>query len=119
MNYSKHKLDERYETAIGDFSIIGVQLANTRTFLDSLGIQNDTKFVIFTDRSPNGGLYFIRKKGWSIADTSEIGASEINTYKNEGARYLLNTHPNSNIPEQYGVLIGTHDNIGLFDLTIK
>jgi len=40
--------------------------------LDSLAIPKDARFVVLGDRSTNGSLYFIRRQGYTIHDTSQV-----------------------------------------------
>ena len=59
--------------------------------IDAQKISKDAKFIILTDKTPNGGLYFLNRKGWSIKDTTEVSFKKIKEFKRLGADYLVNT----------------------------
>jgi len=90
MKYASTKLEGRYNFD-DDFSKISIVLSDARTYIDTQEISKDAKFIVFTDKSPNGGLYFLNRKGWNIKDTSELNIKKINEYKRLGADYLVNT----------------------------
>ncbi|MCK9452167.1 MAG: glycosyltransferase family 39 protein [Bacteroidales bacterium] len=82
---------KRYVESRDAFSEIGFVLQGFDQKLDSLLLPQDAKFIIYPDETRNGGLYAIKRKGWNIGrhDTSFI--SQISTYKDGGADYLLTT----------------------------
>ena len=95
MNYAKEKLAERYDNKRVDiFSDIGNVLSGADKELDSLEISPESKFIIFTDKTPNGGLYFIRRPGWSIPGDSEKNLKDLEKHIRQGADYLLCTGNN-------------------------
>ena len=91
INYAKAKLEDRYSNNQDEFSEIGIILSNIRVQMDSLGISQNAKIIVFTDKTPNGGLYFLNRKGWNIKDTTKANIKKIRKYKNLGAEYLVNT----------------------------
>jgi hypothetical protein len=98
-------------------SIIGVSLSETRGFIDSKGIHEDAKFIIMNDKTPNGGLYFINRQGWTIPDSSENSFKKLNEYISLGADYILTVdEPHTKILEA-GKIIGM--NQGVYLIKIK
>jgi hypothetical protein len=91
INYAKNKLQDRYNNKNDMFSEIGLRLSNTRAAIDSLGISQNAKIIVFTDKTPNGGLYFLNRKGWNLNDTTESNINKISEYKELGASFLINT----------------------------
>ena len=91
INYARVKLEARYNNYHDEYAEIGTILSNTRVIIDSLGIRQNAKIIVFTDKTPNGGLYFLNRKGWNISDTTEANIKKISEYKNLGAEYLVNT----------------------------
>ncbi len=91
INHARVKLDDRYDNKLDKFDEIGMVLSNARVSIDSLGISQKAKIIVFTDQTPNGGLYFLNRKGWNITDTTESNIKKIDEYKNLGANYLINT----------------------------
>lgn len=99
LNYVKEKLEVRYSDKDDKFAEIGLTLSKTEQSIDSLGIDKNAKFIVFADKTPNGGLYFLNRKGWNIRDTTEAYINKINDYKYLGAEYLVNTtNINFNFP---------------------
>jgi len=96
INYARMKLKDRYTNKDEAFAQIGVTLSKTRSYIDSLGIPENSKFIIYTDQTPNGGLYFINHQGWNIRDTSEVNLKRLNEYLKQGAQYLICTEKNDN-----------------------
>ena len=88
INYSRDKLADRYGNNYNESAEIGKILSNANVNLDSLGIDQRAKVVVLKDRTTNGGLYFLNRKGWNIGDTTEVN---IRKYKKLGANYLVNT----------------------------
>jgi len=68
INYSQEKLQNRYSKSFISGSMIGYNLQNCDKFLDSIKIGKDKKFLILGDETPNGGLFFIKRKGWTVVD---------------------------------------------------
>lgn len=83
---------KRYEESRDNFSEIGFALQGFDEKLDSLNISKDAKFIIYPDYTPNGGLYAIKRKGWSISQTDTSFYKRINQFAEQGATYLLTTN---------------------------
>lgn len=116
LNYAREKINQRYMNSNDIFSSIGFKLTDTRDYLDSLEVSQQAKFIILTDQTPNGGLYFINRSGWNVKDTSQTSLNAISSYINQGADYLLLTD-NQFINHQFkGSLIGEKDGIRIYDL---
>ncbi len=96
LNYARMKLQERYDGRPDEFSKIGFLLSDISQKTDSIGIAKNSTFIIFTDQTPNGGLYFINRSGWNIPDNSENSLKKLERCIQLGADYLLCTE-NSNI----------------------
>lgn len=117
LNYARNKMSDRYRDSIDDISKIGVSLKETRNFIDSLKIEEEARFIIMFDKTPNGGLYFINRPGWTIPDSSENSFKKFNEYISLGADYILTVaEPHSKILKA-GELIGM--NQGVYLIKIK
>ncbi len=93
LNYSKLKLNQRYTNNTDDISIIGTKLATIEPNLTSIGVENEANIIIATDLSQNGGLYFLKRQGWTLKTFSETSQIEINNLIDKGANYLIITDP--------------------------
>lgn len=89
INYSRMKLNNRYENGLDDFSKIGFVIQNEIEEIEKLNIPKDSKFIVAPDLTPNGGLFFINKMGWRIDKSKNITIENINYYKKLGAEFLL------------------------------
>ena len=117
LNYARNKISDRYKMSDDDLSKIGVSLSETRGFLDSQDIHEDARFIVMNDKTPNGGLYFINRQGWTIPDSSENSFKKLHEYISEGADYILTVdEPHSKILEA-GELIGI--NQGIYMIKIR
>ncbi len=97
INYARKKLIQRYDDKNDKFANIGFILSDSKKYIDSLGISTDAKFIIYTDITNNGGLYFIDRPGWCVPDTSEASKKLIKQFIHEGANYILCTKKENNI----------------------
>jgi hypothetical protein len=116
LNYAREKLIQRYKNTNDMYANIGMKLADTRKYIDSLGIPPTAKFVIVTDRTPNGGLYFINRRGWNVIDTSEAGLNAMRKYISQGAEYVLLTDKSTIYTGYIGTKIGEHNGIMVYKL---
>ena len=91
LNYAKGKLDQRYVRTDDIYGNIGFELSGTRQYLDALGVSKNAKTIILSDNTPNGGLYFIIRPGWSVSDTTEGCLKNIDRYIEKGAEYIIFT----------------------------
>jgi hypothetical protein len=76
INYSREKLLDRMLNGIDKQSLIGYRLKGSEKFIDSLGIDNHNKFLVLGDRSVNGSLFFLKRRGWTIPDLTGNNRSE-------------------------------------------
>ena len=113
LNYGRKKLAERYSKPETLYSQIGTQLAGTRSVIDSLGISANAKIVILADKTPCGGLYFLNRQGWNIADTTDFSKNKLASCLENGADYAVITdrkyvsflHKGVQISEKDGIII--------------
>lgn len=84
-------VNRRYEESGDAFSEVGFALQGFDQKLDSLSISNKAKFIIYPDETRNGGLYTIKRKGWSISQADTLFYKRIKHYAEAGADYLLTT----------------------------
>lgn len=117
LNYAQKKLNQRYEPASDGISDIGTRLATTRYFLDSTGVPLHAKIIIVADKTPNGGLYFIHRPGWSIKDTTEASREKLDQYVAQGADYILFTDEKYSKIRFSGVKVGEENGVLLYKLT--
>jgi hypothetical protein len=116
VNYAREKLIQRYKSTDDRFAIIGYKLSGTRHYLDSLGVSENAKIIIITDQTPNGGLYFINRPGWSLRDTSEASLIALKNYIRQGADYILFTEKKYINNSFNGVKIGEENGILIYKL---
>jgi 4-amino-4-deoxy-L-arabinose transferase-like glycosyltransferase len=93
LNYARAKHENRYSDKEIKFSKIGDTLASARSLIDSLGIPEHATFIIYTDKTPNGGLYFINHPGWNVEDPAKAGLEKLEQYIRLGADYLVSVEP--------------------------
>ncbi len=116
LNYAREKLADRYKVHDDKYAGIGLKLENCRQYLDLLGISENAKFVIITDQTPNGGLYFINRKGWALKDTSEESLAEFENHIKQGADYVLFTDKKQIISNFVGEKISEKDGIVIYKI---
>ena len=88
INYSHGKLQQRFEAPLDRFSKAGLTIERNLAQIDSLGIPRDAKLVVAPDNTPNGGLYFLNRMGWSIYSNEDL-LEKVSQYKARGAEYLV------------------------------
>lgn len=91
LDYANGRMAHKYRSDDDDTADIAVTLDGAREWIDSLGVPDDAIFIIYTDKSPNGGLYFIRRKGWNIDDGSSWSRKRMESFISYGAEYILST----------------------------
>ncbi len=91
INYAQKKLTERYLT-FDKYANIGTRLDNVNVYLDLIGIGKNEKVIVIHDVTPNGSLYFLDRRGWTISDTSTDKLNHIPSYIKSGASFLLITN---------------------------
>jgi len=92
---SKKQLWERYRTSFNDlYSITGQIFSGADKVLDQHGISRDAKIIVIRDRNVNASLYFMKRFGWPIMDTTSRYTSMIPKCINEGATHIVITDTN-------------------------
>ena len=89
LNYSRLKVQERYDKGRDDFSQIAFKILENNQFLKTLNFNKGAKVIIASDKSINGGLYFLKTKGWAIAEIDNSFLEKVCYLKGLGANYLL------------------------------
>ena len=89
LNYSREKLAQRYANKTDQISNIGSKLAETKQDLDALGVPEKAKIILMSDKSRNGGLYFIHRQGWNLPDKTDRDLKEMDYFVKHGASYLI------------------------------
>ncbi len=116
LNYAREKLNLRYENKDDKFSKIGIVLSDAKKQIDSIGIPQNSKFIIYTDKTPNGGLYFINRPGWNIQDTTYANRKNIDKFIKLGADYLLCTENNdTEFIDRHSIILTT-DKITIYKI---
>ena len=116
LNFAKKNLIQRYEKSEDLYASIGNKLSTTKHYLDSLGVSENAKIIIISDNTPNGGLYFINRPGWSVSDVSEKEVSLVNNHINEGADYIVFTDKKYIYKGFIGIKIGEENGILIYKL---
>lgn len=93
LNYAKKKIAQRSEM----IEYIGFNMAmyDIRGKVEEYGIPKDATVFSFPDSTPNGTLYYLRRKGftnWQNYGLPGIPAL-LNEYIHRGAQYLVINHP--------------------------
>lgn len=91
LNYAHKKVTGRYGYKNDKFANIGIQLHNADEYIQAIGISDDSKIIVVLDYTPNGSLYFLKRRGWTISDTSANEIKNIHSYIREGASHLVLT----------------------------
>lgn len=89
VNYSRIKLERRFDTSQDIQSATGLLIEQNKRKIDALKIDSSAKFIVAPDLSPNGGLFYLNRMGWTIQDTSEIRKKVLLDYIHLGAQYLF------------------------------
>lgn len=116
LNFAKGKLTQRYEKTDDMYANIGYTFSKTRHYMDSLGISENAKVIIIADHTPNGGLYFINRPGWSLGDDSESSMAAVNDYIQKGAEYILFTDQKYIYKGFIGTKIGENNGVSIYKL---
>ncbi|MBI9038145.1 MAG: glycosyltransferase family 39 protein [Bacteroidales bacterium] len=119
INLGKTILERRY-TAIDDSAKIGFQLNGADKYLDSINVSREEKFVVLMDYTPNGSLYFLNRKGWTLRNDSEKSLIKIKEYIKNGANYMLITDSvylqNNNLQDILSEKIGSYNGAMVFKI---
>ena len=121
LNYARDKILDRYNKTSHDIiDIIGWQLDNSEDYINSIGINDNAKVIVIQDYTPNGSLYFLNRRGWTLSDTSEINLKNLQDYIQEGASYILLTNndylKNNTINNLVGDIVGEYNDITIYYL---
>ncbi len=87
------RVKSRYANSEDKFSEVGFILKGYDTVVDSLGISEHAKLIVYPDITRNGSLYFIKRKGWTVSNQSDDINMKINQLIEEGAEYLITLSP--------------------------
>jgi hypothetical protein len=91
LDYANGRMAHKYRSDDDRNSEIAAELAGAREWIDGLGVPDGAIFIIYTDPTPNGGLYMIRRKGWNIDDDSSWSRKRMESFISYGAEYILST----------------------------
>ncbi len=120
LNYAHKKVTLRYSLDDDKFGNIGMQLLNARDYVNGIGISNDAKFIVLKDYTPNGSLYFLNRRGWTLSDTSASQLKEMQSYIEQGATHLVVTDhkylQNSTIKNSVKRVIGQYKEAVIYSL---
>ena len=89
INYSRMKLQNRYEKINDDFSKTSQLIHENIELIEKFNFPKHSKFIVAPDLCQNGGLFFLNRMGWNIEEEKDIVIDKINHYKDLGADYLL------------------------------
>ncbi len=87
------RLKSRYDRSKDKFSEVGFVLKGYDSVMDSLGILQDAKVIVYPDMTRNGSLYFLKRKGWTLSHQSDDIPRKINQFIEKGADYLITLRP--------------------------
>lgn len=90
LNYAKLNMVRRYTVTDDPYDRIGQQLAGIGDYADSLGITRSAVFIVLGDPTPNGSLYFLKRLGWALPDTSAASLNRLHSLS-PMADYILIT----------------------------
>ncbi|HOI31251.1 MAG: hypothetical protein PHG67_03180 [Bacteroidales bacterium] len=83
------QVKNRYDNSKDKFSEVGFILKGYDLVMDSLGISQDAKVVVYPDMTRNGSLYFIKRKGWTVGGQADDVNKKITQLIEKGADYLI------------------------------
>ncbi len=115
INYARQKLNDRYSDSTDTYAAIGQKLQGADKWLDQLYVNSEARVIILGDSTPNGGLYFINRQGWSIGNSSNNLQQLLNYYINNGADYLLATD-STQVKNVNGIVVGQQNGLVLLQL---
>ncbi|MDP4952047.1 MAG: glycosyltransferase family 39 protein [Flavobacteriales bacterium] len=88
INYAHTKLAQRFSHEDEYYAISSKQAKHLLPYLDDLGIQKDDRLLIIGDRSPNGALLTLKRKGWTSMNF-DLDAKELNEYKSKDLGFVV------------------------------
>ncbi len=120
LNYTHKRVTMRYSIKDDKFGNIGMQLLNASDYINGIGISNQAKFIVIKDYTPNGSLYFLNRRGWTLSDTTASQLIEMQSFIQEGATHLLLTDnkylQNSTIKNNVKRVIGQYKEAVIYSL---
>ena len=120
LNYARKKVSDRYNDKDDKFASIGWQLAGVEEYITSIGVSDTAKIVVMPDFTPNGSLYFLNRRGWTLQDTSAYSLKNIDKYIKDGASYMILTDKNylnnSIIKQKVKGISGEYNNVIICNL---
>ena len=116
LNHASGKIAQRYQNKEDSFALVGEKLGGMRPYLDSIGVSADAKIIVMTDQSPNGGLYFLRRSGWNIRDTSQRSLMDVDIYIGRGADYIVFTDKKWVVSRFQGIKAGEKNGVLIYRL---
>ncbi|MBK8846503.1 MAG: glycosyltransferase family 39 protein [Bacteroidetes bacterium] len=91
-NFASKKLEARYETGERNYHArVGFRLRYAKEVLEDCGVPQDAKIAVLPEHTPNGALYFLKRQGHVIEDTSESSFKKIRRVIDEGTEYCCIT----------------------------
>ena len=117
MNYSRIKVGERYQNGNDVHSKVGFILKKNGLLISKLKIPTDSKVIIVPDLSINGGLYFLKLKGWNINSKNDLTEEKIRDLKEKGADFMFVVDKDStllNIGKKFGTPILKNDDLTIY-----
>jgi hypothetical protein len=117
MNYSRIKVGERYQNGNDVYSKVGFILKKNGLLISKLKIPTDSKVIIVPDLSINGGLYFLKLKGWNINSMNDLTEEKIRDLKEKGADFMFVVDKDStllNIGKKFGTPILKNDDLTIY-----
>ena len=88
INYAHTKLAQRFSHEDEYYAISSKQAKHLLPYLDDLGIHKDARLLIIGDRSPNGALLTLKRKGWTSMNF-DLDAKELNEYKSKDLGFVV------------------------------
>jgi len=90
-DHVRNQLTERYQNTNDPFASVGYKLDGINNYLNDLYITKSSKVIVLSDYTPNGSLYFLGRKGWTIPETNDEGYRNIESAIKNGADFAIIT----------------------------
>lgn len=88
INYAHTKLRQRFTHEDEYYAISSKQAKHLLPYLDGLGIQKNDRLLIIGDRSPNGALYTLKRKGWTSMNY-KLDVKALENYKSNNLNFVI------------------------------
>ena len=89
INHSRHKITERYQYPMDEYSQTGLLIDQNKLAIDNLNIPKNAKVILAPEPSQNGGLFYLNRMGWTIPSLKEITQEKLIDLKLKGANYFV------------------------------